>query len=94
MKRGARRHWSTFNHLFQLSNSSSLSITGTVRVRRQLAGYWEGEREIEGWRGDMRGGRERDRGVERGYEEREREGRKGDMRGGREMNIQYSYTIA
>ncbi len=57
MKRGARRHWSTFNHLFQLSNSSSLSITGTVRVRRQLAGYWERERE--------------DRGVERGGRRRE-----------------------
>ena len=55
----------------------------------------------------MKGGRRRDRGMERGYEGRERgvergyEGRerdrgreKEDMRGGREMNIQYSYTIA
>ena len=56
MKSGAKRHWSTFNHLFQLSSSSSLSITGTVRVRRQLAGYWEREREKERKRG-REGGR-------------------------------------
>ena len=55
MKTGAVTQCRTFNHLFQLWSSSSLSITGTVSARRMLAGVWrevcERERGEEGCMG-------------------------------------------